>query len=61
MILNRPETEIQTLEERLDRGMEILFDMERRGDHSVEYDRYLRLWSELLIQYEVLKSELRAA
>ena len=54
MILNRPETEIQTLEERLNRGVEILFDMERRGEQSAEYDRYLQLWSALLSQYEEL-------
>jgi hypothetical protein len=56
MILNRPETEIQTLEERLNRGMEILFDMERRGERSAEYERYLHLWSDLLTQYEELKA-----
>jgi hypothetical protein len=56
MILDRPETEIQMLEERLGRGMEILFEMERRGERSKEYERYLDRWSELLDRYEQLSA-----
>lgn len=56
MILNRPEAEIQTIEERLGRGMEILFEMERRGERSEEYERYLGRWSELLERYQELQA-----
>jgi hypothetical protein len=41
-----------TLEERLARGADLLFDMELRGDTGDEYVRWLSRWLELLAQYE---------
>jgi hypothetical protein len=49
-------SEVETLEDRLRRGIELLFDMERRGEHSGEYDRYLHLWFDLLHRYEELQT-----
>lgn len=50
------QTPVQTtevaLEERLERGAQLLFDMERRGDMGPEYRRWLERWQELLEQYE---------
>jgi hypothetical protein len=40
------------LEERLERGAAVLFDMEQRGDTGPEYQRWLETWLELLRQYE---------
>jgi hypothetical protein len=52
MIATSPRTESEALEERLARGMDLLFDMELRGEQSDEYRRYLRFWTQLLAQYE---------
>jgi hypothetical protein len=54
MIQSVQASEVETLEDRLRRGIELLFDMERRGEHSGEYDRYLHLWLDLLRRYEEL-------
>ncbi len=40
------------LEERLERGAQLLFDLESRGDMGPEYRRWLHRWEELLAQYE---------
>ena len=45
-----------TLEQRLARGVELLFEMEQQGDLGGEYERYLRLWYSLLDQYELMQS-----
>jgi hypothetical protein len=50
-----PETEVDALEERLARGADLLFDMERRGDtDGEEYRRYLDHYVDLLQRYEGL-------
>jgi hypothetical protein len=54
MIAMSPVTEVESLEERLQRGLDLLFDMERRGDLSSEYHRYLQFWMDLLDRYEAL-------
>ena len=41
-----------TLEERLKNGAELLFEMESRGQRSVNYQRWLTAWLELLDRYE---------
>lgn len=46
------ETSRATLEERLARGVDLLFDMEQRGDFGLEYQRWLSRWIELLEEYE---------
>lgn len=56
MIQSGQAFEVETLEDRLRRGIELLFDMERRGEHSGEYDRYLCLWFDLLHRYEELQN-----
>jgi hypothetical protein len=56
MIETKPLMEIVFLEDRLYRGMELLFDMERRGELTGEYERYLHLWSDLLDRYEGLNA-----
>lgn len=56
MIEMKPRAEIVVLEDRLYRGMELLFDLERRGELSGEYERYLHLWSDLLDRYESLNT-----
>jgi hypothetical protein len=43
---------VPSLEERLTRGAELLFDMEQRGDTGPAYARWLQSWVELLQQYE---------
>ena len=48
--------EIDVLAERLQRGMDLLFDMESRGDLSSDYERYFSLWSGLLDRYEELQA-----
>ncbi len=52
MIQIEVETAADVLEMRLSKGADLLFDMEQRGDVGTEYDRYLRLWQDLLEQYE---------
>ncbi len=52
MIQIEAETAADVLEMRLSKGADLLFDMEQRGDVGTEYDRYLRLWRDLLEQYE---------
>jgi len=52
MIQVEAETAADVLEMRLSKGADLLFDMEQRGDVGIEYDRYLRLWQDLLEQYE---------
>ncbi len=42
------------LEERLKNGAELLFEMESRGQRSVNYQRWLKAWLELLDRYESL-------
>jgi hypothetical protein len=54
MIQSVQASEVETLEDRLRRGIELLFDMERRGEYSGEYDQYLHLWFDLLNRYEEL-------
>jgi hypothetical protein len=56
MIAASPATEVDVLEERLQRGLDLLFDMERRGDLSSEYHRYLQHWMDLLDRYELLSA-----
>jgi len=52
MIQIEAETAVDVLEMRLSKGADLLFDMEQRGDVGTEYNRYLRLWQDLLEQYE---------
>ncbi|HEX6506703.1 MAG TPA: hypothetical protein VF221_03635 [Chloroflexota bacterium] len=52
MIQIRPDTAASILEERLSRGSELLFDMERRGETGPDYDRYLAYFESLLEEYE---------
>lgn len=52
MIQTVPELKPPSVEERLARGAELLFDMERRGDVGPDYDRYLRYFMTLLDEYE---------
>ncbi len=52
MIQIEAETAGDVLEMRLSKGADLLFDMEQRGDVGTEYNRYLRLWQDLLEQYE---------
>lgn len=40
------------LEQRLERGAELLFDMEQRGDLGADYDRFLQHFMGLLEEYE---------
>lgn len=42
------------LEERLEKGAELLFDMEQRGDMGPDYGRWVSAWSDLLTEYEKL-------
>lgn len=42
------------LEDRLTRGLELLFDMEQRGEMDREYRVWLRRWLDILDQYEAL-------
>ena len=48
------QTRRDVLEERLTRGVEILFEMEQRGDTGDEYGRWFAIWSDLLREYEQL-------
>ena len=50
MIQGPPASEAHVLEERLQRGMELLFDMEQRGDVGADYERWLSHYKELLGQ-----------
>jgi hypothetical protein len=43
---------ITMLEQRLERGGELLFDMEQRGDTGAEYQRFLTHFLGLLEEYE---------
>lgn len=43
---------VDVLEERLGRGADLLFDMERRGDLGPQYREWLRRWEALLAEYE---------
>ncbi len=52
MIQILPDSPISLLEQRLERGGELLFDMEQRGDTGPEYDRFLAHFLGLLAQYE---------
>ena len=52
MIQVLPESPIALLEQRLERGGELLFDMEQRGDTGVEYHRFLVHFLGLLAEYE---------
>jgi hypothetical protein len=54
MVDMRTQTRRETLEERLSRGAELLFDMEQRGDLGPEYSRWMAAWCELLGEYEEL-------
>ena len=47
---------VETLEERLARGAQLLFDMEQRGEMGIEYIRWLNGWLDLLHQYERLQA-----
>ena len=47
---------VPSLEERLSRGADLLFEMEQRGDRGSEYARWLQHWIELLQQYELLQT-----
>jgi len=44
---------VELLEERLVRGAELLFDMERRGEMGQQYTEWLHRWESLLVEYEV--------
>jgi hypothetical protein len=48
------ETNVETLEQRLHRGAQLLFEMEQRGDTGTDYQRWLTGYTELLRQYELL-------
>lgn len=52
MIQVLPESPSAMLELRLERGSELLFDMEQRGDTGVEYQRFLMHFQGLLEEYE---------
>jgi hypothetical protein len=52
MIQMLPESPAAMLEQRLERGAELLFDMERRGDVGADYDRFLSHFLDLLQDYE---------
>ena len=52
MIQILPESPTTLLEQRLERGGELLFDMEQRGDTGPEYQRFLAHYLGLLAQYE---------
>lgn len=54
MLDTQTQTRRDTLEERLSKGAELLFDMEQRGDTGTEYGRWMSAWSELLSEYEEL-------
>ncbi len=56
MIQVKPESDVEVLEERLSRGAEILFDMERRGECEGEYERYLDHYTLLLGEYEQMQA-----
>jgi hypothetical protein len=57
---SRPST---IIEDRLERGVALLFELEQRGETDPEYHRWLNGWLSLLQQYEtdVHTGELRAA
>ncbi|HEX8918570.1 MAG TPA: hypothetical protein VF898_08710 [Chloroflexota bacterium] len=55
MIQVDAESDIDTLEARLSKGAELLFDMEQRGETGGEYARWLEYWMRLLEQYEGLQ------
>lgn len=44
------------LVERLERGSRFLFDLEERGEHGAQYERWLSGWLRLLAQYEALEA-----
>ena len=48
------ETDVVTLETRLHRGAQLLFEMEQRGDLGSDYMRWLDGYTDLLRQYESL-------
>ncbi len=48
------ETDVETLEQRLQRGAQLLYEMEQRGDTGADYQRWLVGYVELLTQYESL-------
>lgn len=48
------EMDLDTLEHRLQRGAELLFEMEQRGDTGTDYQRWLAGYTDLLRQYETL-------
>lgn len=52
MIQVLPESPSAMLEMRLERGSELLFDMEQRGDTGTEYERFLAHFLGLLEEYE---------
>lgn len=56
MIQVKPESDVEVLEDRLSRGADLLFDMERRGEIEGEYERYLEHYTLLLREYEQLKA-----
>ena len=47
---------VEALEERLERGVEVLFDLEQRGETDADYLRWLTRWTELLREYETLQA-----
>jgi hypothetical protein len=57
MIVAVAGTELQTLEDRLARGADLLFDMEQRGDTGLDYARWLEHYEALLAQYEALAAD----
>jgi hypothetical protein len=52
MIQVLPESPTTMLEQRLARGVELLFDMEQRDDVGAEYNRLLLRFLGLLEEYE---------
>lgn len=48
------ETDVETLEQRLHRGAQLLFEMELRGETGADYQRWLLGYVDLLNQYESL-------
>jgi hypothetical protein len=50
------EIDVTTLEQRLQRGADLLFLMEQQGDTGIDYQRWLSGYTDLLRQYEILRA-----
>jgi hypothetical protein len=51
-----PASPVDVLVDRLNRGVEVLFDLEQRGELGREYARWLQRWLDLLSEYETLQA-----